>query len=505
LGTGLQSKPTGPLTAGKVGFSNGSIPLRSVQAIAARLAQVHDLTAKIPNKNFFSSPSPLSDHPPTLAVSHFDQGIAPRMTGSTEYATGATADPEVGYPKGHLGHLTDSENKALSEFKVLIAENGLYTPGPPPSHDDQTLLRFLRARRWVPQDAFKQFKETEEWRSTTRLDTLYDTIELDSYEQSRIMYPQWTGRRDKRGIPVYLFEIKQLDSKAVAAYEKGADDTFSRAHADGSTPPKLLRLFALYENLTRFAQPLCTEMPDRPHPQTPITLSTNIVDVSGVSLRQFWNLKAHMQAASTLATAHYPETLDRIFVIGAPFFFSTVWGWIKRWFDPITVSKIFILSQAEVFPVLSSFMEVENIPKQYGGKLEFKWCDQPNLDPAIKKRATWEQGFDNFPKGPVLWKVLDEERLECVAVGSVNQKQRNVRVCTLPRSFKGVVSSNQPYHKTEATAATPDVAAVETGVQKLEIHEAKSDSEAVISTKEEIIAEKGASAVDAPAASAKAA
>lgn len=62
------------------------------------------------------------------------------MTGSTEYATGATADPEVGYPKGHLGHLTDSETKALSEFKVLVTENGLYTPGPPPSHDDQTLL-----------------------------------------------------------------------------------------------------------------------------------------------------------------------------------------------------------------------------------------------------------------------------------------------------------------------------------------------------------------------------
>lgn len=39
----------------------------------------------------------------------------------------------------------------------------------------------------MPQDAFKQFKETEEWRSTTRLDTLYDTIELDSYEQSRVM------------------------------------------------------------------------------------------------------------------------------------------------------------------------------------------------------------------------------------------------------------------------------------------------------------------------------
>lgn len=84
------------------------------------------------------------------------------------------------------------------------------------------------------------------------------------------------------------------------------------------TPPKLIRLFALYENLTRFAQPLCTQLTDREHPRTPITLSTNIVDVGGVSLKQFWNLKGHMQAASQLATAHYPETLDRIFVRSSP-------------------------------------------------------------------------------------------------------------------------------------------------------------------------------------------
>ena len=57
--------------------------------------------------------------------------------------------------------------------------------------------------------------------------------------------------------------------------------------------------------------PLSSQCTDRENPETPITLSTNIVDISHVSLRMFWNLKAHMQAASQLATAHYPETLDR--------------------------------------------------------------------------------------------------------------------------------------------------------------------------------------------------
>lgn len=119
-----------------------------------------------------------------------------------------------------------------------------------------------------------------------------------------------------RGIPVYVFEIRHLDSKTVAQYEKTSAAAISKAPTDGTTRPKLLRLFALYENLTRFVHPLGTELTDREHPNTPITMSTNIVDVSGVSLRMFWNLKGHMQAASHLATAHYPETLDRIFVGG---------------------------------------------------------------------------------------------------------------------------------------------------------------------------------------------
>lgn len=289
---------------------------------------------------------------------------ATKVKSNASRASQAKAALENGYPHGHLGHLTEEEENALKGFKAYLQEKGdLYKPGPPPSHDDPTLLRFLRARKWSIADAYTQFKDTEEWRKAIQLDVLYDTIDVEAYEQSRKLYPQWTGRRDRRlvlpfmmcagvisqdirtqqqadrkgmqrtvmltpaslynsGIPLYLFEIRHLDSKTISAYEKSVDKTYSKASpppASMHTPPKLIRLFALYENLTRFAQPLCTQLTDREHPRTPITLSTNIVDVGGVSLKQFWNLKGHMQAASQLATAHYPETLDRIFV-SAPLF-----------------------------------------------------------------------------------------------------------------------------------------------------------------------------------------
>jgi hypothetical protein len=110
--------------------------------------------------------------------------------------------------------------------------------------------------------------------------------------------------------------IKQLDSKNVNAYTKEAAAYKAKLplHSSLSTPAKMLPLFALYENLLRFAIPLCSSLEGRPNPEAPVTNSNNIVDISGVGLKQFWNLKNHMQEASVLATAHYPETLDRIFV-----------------------------------------------------------------------------------------------------------------------------------------------------------------------------------------------
>lgn len=100
------------------------------------------------------------------------------------------------------------------------------------------------------------------------------------------------------------------------------------------------------------------------------------------------------------------------------------------------MSKIFILSHSEVLPTLTSFIDIENIPKQYGGKLDFDWCDEPNLDPHIKAVASWEKGHDNFPQGPLYWVPQEDgKRLACVARGSVEKKERNEIICTIPKAF----------------------------------------------------------------------
>ncbi|KJZ72261.1 hypothetical protein HIM_08302 [Hirsutella minnesotensis 3608] len=373
---------------------------------------------------------------------------------ATRVKSSASTTSQLGYPHGHLGQLSPQETEKLDRFKTVLGERGLWKSGPPASHDDQTLLRFLRARKWVVEDAVRQLKDTEEWRAANNIDTLYKTIHLDAYEQSRRLYPQWTGRRDRRGHPLYVFEIKSLDSKTIAQYEKsGAKSTFSDAKTDGKTPPGLLRLFALYENLTRFSLPFCTQLThDREHPEVPITMSTNIVDISGVGLKQFWDLKGHMQAASQLATAHYPETLDRIFIIGAPSFFSTVWNWVKRWFDPITVSKIFILNPEDVKPTLESFIDLRNIPKKYGGELDFAFGQPPVPDPNWEGVIQWEDGFKQFPEGPMLWEAVENgKRLECIAYGTDGGKPRRQPVCTVPITWPAATPETDSDKSVEGT------------------------------------------------------
>jgi hypothetical protein len=104
-------------------------------------------------------------------------------------------------------------------------------------------------------------------------------------------------------------------SSEASLYHPGASLTRRGANMEGvNASPKLLRLFALYENLTRFVTPWCSALDDRPYHPTPITTGCNIIDIKGTGLKQFWDLKSHLQDSSTLATSYYPETLDKIFV-----------------------------------------------------------------------------------------------------------------------------------------------------------------------------------------------
>ncbi|KAJ7235158.1 CRAL-TRIO domain-containing protein [Mycena haematopus] len=331
--------------------------------------------------------------------------------------------------EGQFGHLTPEQEAKFAEFKAVCEKDGVYVPGKRASLNDPALLRFLRARKFEVNGALKQLKDTELWRETNKLDELYDGFDVDAFEEARKVYHQWTGRRDLSGHPVYVYEISHIKDN-LAAFErhsKIASTLPSPAAATDPIPGKLRMLCALYENMAEFVLPLCDAVPARPHPETPVTATSHIVDLSGVGLMGYWNLKGHMQAASTFASTYHPETLDRVFLIGAPSFFPTVWGWIKRWFDPGTTAKLFVLAAADVQPTLTRFMRPADLPRKYGGELEWSYGMPPSLDGEIARVVRGLGGVGGegkWVKGPLRW-VAEKEGAKIVARGTVGGKPRD--------------------------------------------------------------------------------
>ena len=88
----------------------------------------------------------------------------------------------------------------------------------------------MRARRFDPEKAQKQFADSEAWRTKHNVDELYANFPTDEFEDSKRFYPRWTGRRDKvwglklsgvvfsadcipkNGLPLYVYRLQALDS-----------------------------------------------------------------------------------------------------------------------------------------------------------------------------------------------------------------------------------------------------------------------------------------------------
>ncbi|PSS37087.1 hypothetical protein PHLCEN_2v1126 [Hermanssonia centrifuga] len=169
-------------------------------------------------------------------------------------------------------------------------------------------------------------------------------------------------------------------------------------------------LVALYEVMCRFVLPLCTYLPHRTAP-TPISSVTTIIDLEQVTITSLWNWRRHLQEASTLATANYPETLSTIVVVNSPSFFPTAWSWIKPWFDEGTRNKVYVLGK-DPGPTLRTLIDSRDLPKPYGGELDWKYEDEPFLDDA----AT--EAIGSMPKGPA---VFIDGKVEQAPSGSTSR------------------------------------------------------------------------------------
>lgn len=131
---------------------------------------------------------------------------------------------------------------------------------------------------------------------------------------------------------------------------------------------------------------------------------TTIMDAKGVSLTTAPSVYGYLQRASGISQNYYPERLGKLYIINAPWGFSTVFSMIKSFLDPVTVAKIHVLGSGYKSELLAQ-IPAENLPESIGGSCKCeKGCMFSDLgpwkDPEFYKPAAWEKqasGDDAVP------------------------------------------------------------------------------------------------------------
>ncbi|PLW45537.1 hypothetical protein PCANC_10146 [Puccinia coronata f. sp. avenae] len=271
--------------------------------------------------------------------------------------------PEKDLMTGRVGNLTSEQAEALKKFKLELANEGFFKEGNGPeksdmygggltgaSHDDATLLRFLRARKFDLAKSKLMFTECEKWRKEFKVDELYNTFEYPEKKEVDAIYPQFYHKTDQEGRPLYIEQLGKLD--------------LTKLYKVTTQERQLQRLVVEYERFLRDRLPVCSM-----ENQKLIETSCTIMDLQGVGLSQFWKVKNYVQQASHLSQNYYPETMGKFYIINSPYLFSTVWNWVKPWLDEVTVKKIMILDSSYQKTLLQQ-IPAESLPKTLKGKCE---------------------------------------------------------------------------------------------------------------------------------------
>jgi len=250
-------------------------------------------------------------------------------------------------PPGSLGNLTVPQQHTLEKFRKELQDSGKFDEK---RHDDANLLRFLRARKFNQAASMTMLMNYEEWRKTFAgcgVDELVKTFDFKERPQMDKYYPQYYHKMDKQGRPIYIERLGKINTTEMYKI---------------STQDRLLQnLVCEYEKFQAERLPACSKAVGHP-----VETSCTILDLAGVGIKQFWDVKNYVGEASKIGQDQYPETMGRFYLINAPWGFSTVWNIIKGWLDPVTQAKIKILGSGYRADLLEN-IDADALPHDLGG------------------------------------------------------------------------------------------------------------------------------------------
>jgi hypothetical protein len=128
-----------------------------------------------------------------------------------------------------------------------------------------------------------------------------------------------------------------------------------------------------------------------------------IMDLKGVGITKVSSVYAYVKQASAISQNYYPERLGKLYLINAPWGFSSVFSIIKGFLDPVTVDKIHVLGGGYQTELLAQ-VPAENLPKLFGGSCECEggcaFSDAgPWTDPQFTRTPKWASKAEGGAEG----------------------------------------------------------------------------------------------------------
>lgn len=152
----------------------------------------------------------------------------------------------------------------------------------------------------------------------------------------------------------------------------------------------LQNLIVEYEKLVDPRLPACS----RKSGQLLETCCT-VFDLKGVGLSKAGSVYGYVKQASAISQNYYPERLGKMYIINAPWGFSSVFSVVKGFLDPVTVQKIHVLGSGYQSELLAQVPK-ENLPKLFGGTCDCEGSCAlsdagPWQDPQWAKTPKWAE------------------------------------------------------------------------------------------------------------------
>ncbi|KAM5445949.1 cytosolic factor, phosphatidylinositol/phosphatidylcholine transfer protein [Microsporum audouinii] len=244
---------------------------------------------------------------------------------------------------GHPGYTTPEQDAQVFQLRKLLEDAGCKE-----RLDTLTLLRFLRARKFNVEASKAMFLASEKWRAEFKTDTLVADFDYSEKEKMFEFYPQYYHKTDKDGRPVYIEQFGKIDLTAM--YKITTSDRM------------LKHLVCEYEKLADNRLPACARKSGHL-----LETCCTIMDMKGVGISNASSVIGYVRQASAISQNYYPERLGKLYIINAPWGFSTVFGMVKGFLDPVTVKKIHVFGSGYESELLSQ-VPAENLPVQFGGK-----------------------------------------------------------------------------------------------------------------------------------------